>query len=336
MRGLGGIVALGVLAGLLLGAGRPAVAPGPAPSLRDEASSSTAATRNATCVACHQRAAAQWHASAHARSATNPAFVAAIEREPPARHDFCFDCHAPERRNPGRDAVAEQLGVACVTCHAPLGAVLATPGARPGPHGVLRTDWFGSHEACEGCHQFDYPGAAWPLQNTVAEAVELSDRVCQDCHMRPRDDVGHLFPGAYDADLVRGSVKVTSRLVDGQLRLQLAPTPPHAVPTGDLFRRLRLSVYPEAASPSHRYFGRRFTRRFDGSVDQLEPVSDTRLHIRPETVAVAVPAGSLEWELVLERVAFAPTEDPADDVVEGTVTIARGRATCATGCLSSH
>lgn len=139
--------------------------------------------------------------------------------------------------------------------------------------------------------------------------------------MAPRGEHrDHRFPGGYDPDFARRAVRVQAQREAGRVVLDLTPTPPHAVPTGDLFRRLRLTVTDAGGGVTHRFFGRRFRR--DGTL--LEEVRDDRLHVARRRVSVPVPPGTVRWELALERVAYATDEDPERDVVESALVLARG------------
>src|SRR4051812_1823961 len=48
--------------------------------------------RNAACAGCHVEIAAEWEASLHHASATDPLYLRAFALEPLA---FCRECHAP-------------------------------------------------------------------------------------------------------------------------------------------------------------------------------------------------------------------------------------------------
>lgn len=126
----------------------------------------------AACIKCHQEEHADWHASAHARSTTEPVFVAAFEAEPRV---LCRSCHSPlldqhpkrietgsatrlvttragspgsgqtvarrkqrhvTRRivdNPAYNAALAKEGVTCVTCHVRDGTILTANGTAPAP-----------------------------------------------------------------------------------------------------------------------------------------------------------------------------------------------------------
>ena len=72
---------------------------------------------------------------------------------------------------------------------------------------------------------------------------------------------------------------------------------------------------------AERFFGRRFERR-DGTLHELR---DDRLHATPRRVTLKIPdAGPLSWSLYLERVAYAPSANPDEDVIDGRLELARG------------
>jgi hypothetical protein len=95
----------------------------PLVALRPAQRGENLAAQNDACEGCHVEVAAEWRASLHRASWTEPAFQRAYAREPLA---FCRACHAPEApvaADPS--AVLGALGVGCVTCHVDRGAILA-------------------------------------------------------------------------------------------------------------------------------------------------------------------------------------------------------------------
>lgn len=263
---------------------------------------------NAGCVRCHPRQAAEWSASQHRTAYTDPEFQRALVRERPV---FCRGCHAPEA-DPSRppDVARGSLGVGCVSCHVPDGttAVLAAPGEHaPAPHAVVRSAAFGEVEACASCHEFAFPRTPEvPMQSTVTEHrhSRFADRSCGACHMpwvgdgaaRHRD---HGFAASRDPAMLRAALEIsTTREPPGRVRVRVGPgAVGHAVPTGDLFRRLWIEV--EAGDDGELYDARALSRH----------VLDDRLvgDDRPGAPALAHRGGVSEIELDLGDAAIDRT-----------------------------
>ncbi|PRP90531.1 hypothetical protein ENSA5_64460 [Enhygromyxa salina] len=293
--------------------------------------------RNDECVNCHADIAGEWSDSLHRRAFEDPMVQAAFaqERDP----SFCRSCHAPEadpRREPSPREAA--LGVACVTCHLDGhdDVVLAGPEepsrrAGPAPHPLRRTPAFASPDACAGCHEFWFPhagrgGHKLKMQRTVTEHArsDHADDSCQTCHMPPRGSgaarhLDHGFAVAGQVQVLRSAVTVdASRPEPGRVVLELSPgRVGHAVPTGDLFRRLSVELRSDDDGPSwseQRVLTRHFAamKTEHGHVTRVER-SDDRVGVGsgPRVVEFTLPPAlhdrPLRWELVLERALDAST-----------------------------
>ncbi len=194
---------------------------------------------NTRCEACHADIATEWRASQHASSWDDPVFLAAYAIEPLA---FCRACHAPEAPVDETASPARHLGVGCITCHVPAGAAAGRAHVAFASRGE-------DAEGCSGCHQFEFPepqDAA--MQSTVEEhaASPERDQSCASCHMprrsgdRPHLDHGFRVQG--EQALLRSAVRAEARREgDRVIDLSLAARGAgHAVPTGDMFRRLEV------------------------------------------------------------------------------------------------
>jgi hypothetical protein len=226
-----------------------------------------APARADACVSCHREAVASWRASLHARSWSDPIFLAAYREEPMA---FCRSCHAP-LGDPARepDRAARDEGVSCVACHARASAHLAARGRVPATDATRDGD-----AGCARCHQFNFPvdrgpgRPLWhtdrPMQDTVGEwrRSDAHDRGvgCVDCHLRADD---HAMRVIERPEVLAGAVDLRVRScregegwrVEATVR---ATGVGHAVPTGDLHRQLRLVVGDGRVEAT-----RVFTRRFE-------------------------------------------------------------------------
>lgn len=255
-----------------------------------------APAHNDRCEGCHAEIAAEWRGSLHRRAYVDPEFARALAREP---QPFCRGCHAPEADPKVRPPPAlAALGVGCVTCHAPeglpAGAVLAAAprcaapsgharkdmcsgparGGAPGaPHAVVASAAFAGPQACASCHEFDFPGRPGaPMQLTAREhaASRFAATSCADCHMpwvgggaaRHRS---HAFAASRDPAVLRSALQVEATRRPGAVSLRLVPAAVgHAVPTGDLFRRLWVEAEAvDADGDPVGYDARALARRFE-------------------------------------------------------------------------
>lgn len=327
--------------------------PGPMTSVKVKSPSKTsrdAPARNADCETCHPTITAEWRGSLHQQSYRDPEFLRAFRREP---LPFCRGCHAPEA-DPRRPPPAElaDLGVGCVTCHQPEEELLAAPRdepREPGPHALRRAPAFAGVDACAGCHEFPFPGrgADALMQRTIQEhaASPARARPCADCHMPLRTDPerggapyrAHDFRSTRDLAQLRAAVSIEARRPAPD-RVELTLTTGdvgHAVPTGDLNRRLAVTVRvidPVRARPrQHRYLGRRFEARpGPGGVLVREEVADERVfpgepkrvrfELAPEDAELAV-----EWSVTHQRVESFLSADERSAVIAGELEIAAGR-----------
>ena len=322
-------------AGVVAACAGPSAPTMPRPGPLTRAAASVA---NDACVSCHADVAATWRTSLHARSWTNAVFQGSFAKEPSA---FCRDCHAPEHE-------ARAIGVACVTCHDPngSGSVLASPrGDGPdvrAPHRVLRDAAFATERACASCHDFAFPEAAARdhdgarMQRTTAEhhVSRFAERSCASCHMpvRAGGKREHGFAVASDPAMLRRALVARAARRDERAMLDLAPGEVgHAVPTGDLFRRLlvvaevlgddqRIVVHVERALSRHF----RFEIAASGARVQRE-LSDDRVQ-GPQRVELDLGERArgreIAWRVEWQRVESI-REEHAE--IADTVILAEGR-----------
>ena len=194
---------------------------------------------NARCEGCHADVASEWRASLHAASWDDPVFLSAYAIEP---LEFCRACHAPEAPALETSSPARHLGVGCITCHVPAGR------DEERAH-VTFTRQRSDGEGCASCHQFEFPEPQEAaMQSTFEEhaASPERERACGTCHMPQRDaassHVDHRFRVQGDAALLRSALAVEARRDDARVALVSLRTQNagHAVPTGDMFRRLEV------------------------------------------------------------------------------------------------
>jgi len=301
---------------------------------------------NQKCVGCHPAEAQAWQGSFHQRAFTNAAFQTAFKFEPTP---FCGGCHAPEATNAVKPAKAEaDAGVTCVTCHVAGEHVLAAPNGRPDgvergeAHTVERSAAFGHTGGCASCHEFRFPearsgGPESFMQTTVQEHARspASDRSCASCHMPMKDGRrSHAFDVRDPAWLRDHFTATAERTDDGRVEITIGQKlGGHALPTGDLFRRLQVgaeirSTAREAARREAAYLARHF--QLIPGVKGRELARDDRVFFEPRVVSLdpakgASSTGPITWWVTLERVAQAlEGVDPERAVVESRQELFRG------------
>jgi hypothetical protein len=248
-----------------------------------------------------------------------------------------------------------ELGVGCVSCHVVEGALYAGEAhagqavRHEAPHAVLRAPGFDGAFGCGSCHEFAFPGERgakpWLMQSTVSEHRESAhaDESCGHCHMpvvkgrAGGSHRSHRFEASRSEAMLKRAVRVDASVEERALVVALSPGEVgHAVPTGDLLRRLTLVVELLDAEGTllerreqqlTRHFG--FRRAPHGVPKRVELRDDRvgarhaepRIRFEPE----AWPeGGSLRYELRYERVS-EPAERERPAVVEGSVVLAEGR-----------
>ncbi|MCB9780372.1 MAG: hypothetical protein H6742_17540 [Alphaproteobacteria bacterium] len=263
------------------------------------------------CADCHEAVASAFAGSRHAHAATNPAFAVSWAQHPDG---WCLQCHAPTVaaqeallgftaipgvRYEDRDTTAT-AGVTCAVCHLREGPSVASTtsgsAAAAAAHPVTPEPGLGS-AVCGDCHAFQFQqhtprtplalGDA-PAQDTLAEwRASGSVQDCADCHLD-----GHRFPGRELLD-----VDVAFVLAPGRVDATLSHSAGHAVPTGDPFRALELSLCADLACTQ--VVGAEILGLQVGRTDtSFEILADTRLP--PDgraTCTIAVAAPPVAWQL---------------------------------------
>lgn len=259
---------------------------------QDEAASARA------CAHCHEAIFLEWQASEHAGAWTDPIFTAAhhVEGGP-----FCDGCHAPLRST---IASSWAEGITCVVCH-PNTHDTGGTGALASPMVRRSRSSRAPPQArpCAACHQFDFPSSRGlpgspplPMQSTVDEwaSSDAGRRGvgCADCHMPLEPGTGrrtHRFEGVARAGLVSAvNASATARRAGRQVHvailLRATGAAGHAVPTGDIFRRLQVSAWvptqrrPVATRDLSRVFRTDLAQGVDGSWALVRrQVSDDRI-----------------------------------------------------------
>jgi hypothetical protein len=238
----------------------------------------------------------------HAQSHSDPVYQRAFAIEPLA---FCTRCHAPEANAEAPSVAHAAIGTACVSCHSGGGASTT---ARP----------------CADCHEFGFPDGPGLMQLTASEhrGSLHAATPCATCHMpRVAGHASHRFAASRDADFLRGAANIRASRRDGEVRITFAPNNVgHALPTGDIFRRLRVDVSVEGDSgPPRRVFLQRETKT--GGSDNRPFVSGASADV---PVGIDAPGKVIVWSVTYERVEHPTLPDGSDAVIAGSIELASG------------
>jgi hypothetical protein len=270
--------------------------------------------QNAECERCHTEIAAEWRASAHREAWSDPVFLAAYAIEPLA---FCRACHAPEADLARLDDPARHLGVGCISCHSVDDQE---------SHRLASSSASTTHPAttkqCDGCHQFDFPEPQDALmQSTVNEhaASPQRDKPCASCHMTKvegaaRPHRNHTFGIRDEGDMIASALQITVARKGARaivIALKTTDKVGHAVPTGDMFRRLEVRARVSGAEPREEgatvVLARQFRMKRDEHENRRIQTGDLRVPANGEARVAEIAFGSeitakpIEWEVVYRR-----------------------------------
>lgn len=234
------------------------------------------------CAECHESHYQEWSQSRHASAFVGELFRHEWSAE---REAFCLGCHAPNVDDPElpvhEDAVR---GVDCAACHVSDGVIHAAQVSGDAPHPSRVDPTFSTADFCSRCHQVDFPEQpGLPLQDTVHEWRQAGGPAgsCQTCHMESSGGRHrHDFLGGHDVDWVSQAMQIETELVRDETGVRLVMTllnegAGHAIPTGDVFRRLAIRAWPEGAE--FRAREKELGRHFDTRGSQWEPLTDDRV-----------------------------------------------------------
>jgi hypothetical protein len=231
----------------------------------------------------------------HHASFTSLDFQESWRREP---HPFCADCHAPGRSTLG--AVAEHRGVGCDSCHVvPVG------------HGTAERSKTASL-SCAPCHDFPVPNSRAFLQSTAREHAQSSfaGTSCTECHMPLQNGKrNHAFFSSRNLQVLRQSIEV-SAVVATESEVQVTMRSVgvgHRFPTGDIFRRLSVSIVASNASGQivcaetthfNRNWGAHHASVVSGSEERIE--SDNRLTDAPRILRAACSGAPRDVQVTVD------------------------------------
>ena len=257
----------------------------------------TSVANTTGCATCHAVEASEWDGSLHHGSFTDADFQQSFAIEPTT---FCFDCHAPQANHEQGDVAGSGGGIGCTSCH--------SVGSRHGDG----TKTAVTTSTCTGCHEFAFPGRPEPMQATLTEHERspFSGVACATCHL-PRAADGHRdhrFDITRNPELLRAALDVRSvRSTRGVAIVLSTRNVGHSMPTGDLFRRLRVVVRAEDAGGAllgeeEILLGRRFDERHRMQIEDTRLRSGEERHLGVEKPWIA-EAHRVTVEIRYERVA---------------------------------
>lgn len=261
----------------------------------------------ASCASCHPAIAAAHGTSNHAVAFTHATFQEAYAIEP---LPFCAGCHAPLADASAPRPPATIAGVGCTTCHA---------GGRP-TEGT---------RTCVRCHEFPYPDGILPgrlLQKTASEHARSSARdvACATCHMPPSAGHGpdHRFAASRDEAFVRSAATITARRAGDAVIVSFRRRAVgHALPTGDVFRRLLVEVLADGITRSV-VLGRDTRREEEADTRPFADGGD--LHdVRVDGLPPRAGA-PLRFRVKLQRVRHPTSADGLVAAIDGEITLAEG------------
>lgn len=279
------------------------------------------------CAGCHAEVAREWRGSMHARSFVDPVFQAELRET--AGGAPCRSCHAPLATPSAAADPAHADGISCAACHVRDGTILAArPPLGESPHPVRVVPEFDGVDLCGGCHDFHFPDMsaerAVPYDPDTKQQATVTEwrrsdagrrgETCAGCHMptvvRANGRVGrrHGLRSLEDPAFVRTALSVEASArndADGthvHLRLTVAGAG-HAVPTGDIFRLLRVRVRGSGGS-EERTFVRGFAEQHTHRGWVLAESWDGRVQPdAPKSVELLLPTstGEVRYEIAILR-----------------------------------
>jgi hypothetical protein len=227
---------------------------------------------------------------------------------------WCDGCHAP---------LGVDEGISCAACHVREGLVLSAQAPTPDgqrAHAMREDASLTRSEFCGACHQFNFPTSRaepvrfspHPMQNTLAEwRATGSAQTCQGCHA-PHDP-----QGPHDRGALRASLHAVARRDRDEVSIALAPVGvAHRFPTGDPFRRLKLTLCPDADCTGE-VAVRELEREVQSTHDGWRLAGD--LTLPPQGLTVSFKAPGARFVRLSYRYAARSSEAALDDDERETI-----------------
>ncbi len=273
------------------------------------------------CVHCHSPLPEQfneirsWLRDDPARS---PSATSAQSAHPPVLPKPVQSAHPsvlPKSEKPQKPLHKE--GVNCAVCHIRDGVILASkpPTAKAlKDHPIRYEPRLQNSRFCAGCHQFNLVTALTkptsptdvPLQDTYIEWktswAKAQGKTCHSCHMNKGS---HFFLGAHDPKGLKRSLQINVALRDPQTVDVIVQSRRvgHAIPTGDPFRRLILSIFAKvgdtqaiASFTFEKIFRVKNQRWYVWKDDRIPAPTTSKIGEKRITLQLPSPQTSIHWE----------------------------------------
>jgi hypothetical protein len=210
---------------------------------------------------------------------------------------------------------------------------------------VMRNADFATKSACANCHEFAFPHGQELMQSTLSEhRASGTSATCASCHMPVVDGPkGRHRRHSFDVtpEMIRSAVVAQGKRTGSKVTFTIEPRGVgHAVPTGDLFRRLvlRATVVDEkgnALESKRRYLTRHWTnvRSPGGAIirglarDDRPGGSENRTTSVSFQFAESHRGNAIRWQLHYEKVEHPRSESEDDVVSGGKLLLAEGQLT---------
>ena len=160
------------------------------------------------------------------------------------------------------------------------------------------------------------------MQRTLTEhrASGEEGETCASCHMKMRGGhADHRFAASRDDAFVKSAISVRARR-SSATTVEVSLTPArvgHAFPTGDLFRRVRIS-----AAGSNRYLARHFGSRQEiPGVFVRSELGDDRVLGTERLVMMTVPPEKTRVRVVYERAEGPSDPESSNAKVAGAIEL---------------
>ena len=160
------------------------------------------------------------------------------------------------------------------------------------------------------------------LTATEHRASTHSTTPCTTCHMpRAAGHASHRFAASRDVDFLRPAADIRASRSGNEVLISLSPRDVgHALPTGDIFRRLRVEVIvPGDAATQRLAFLDRSTK--SGGPDNRPFVAGAPAEVR---MAIAAPGRPIAWSVTYERVEHPTSPDGSNAAIDGSIELASG------------
>ena len=261
------------------------------------------------CSMCHKEIFSQWKESRHAQSWSNDIFMEGYIMEP---DPICVYCHAPHQEqvqeikknedwvramHPVHGSLMDRPkrlpepsadeGITCASCHLREGKVIAAQDKPLAAHPISVNPRLSQSVFCKDCHDFPVierhngqtiiseTAMQTTYQEWLAWEAQGNTQQCQGCHM---PDGRHDWHGANNREILHQSVSISLHRERESVVFTLESVGVgHHMPTGDLFRHMRIEVFKAGEWQEVAYIGRKFASQWEDERPYKRLVHDSSL-----------------------------------------------------------